>query len=483
MKKLLLLIGFGFTIACHAIAQNYHAVQGSSYAGSLGVLNNPASIVNTPYKWDITVFGVQAQTSTNAITIYDYSYLSSPANSLYYFKGGNYARYAKANVNLNLFNTRIALGRKQSIAFGANLESYTNIKTSSYNFIDTLGNSGQFFAMNQPGANYTMDVVSSSWIELYGTYSRTVVDDERSRLNVGATIKLSRGISGAYARLDNGRFTSTVQGNQTSYLVTGASLVYGYSSNFDRWQTANSSGQNLNNFLAYTEGGASFDLGLEYLVKPQGTTSFEENDDDNYYDYDWKLGVALLGVGGNQYKYGAQSRVVSGVKANITSVAIDNKFSGVGSVQEFNDSLATLVNQSAGISGKFNVINPMRLVLNADRYLGDAFFVNAELSLNMPSSFMKNYLQVKELNFITVTPRWETKKLGFYLPIQFNNQNQFWIGGAVKAGPLLMGIHNLANLFSKTSTQNGGGYIALVFRAPHNSEKKSDKKLDCPRSK
>jgi hypothetical protein len=28
--------------------QNYHAVQGSSFAGSLGVSNNPASIVNTP---------------------------------------------------------------------------------------------------------------------------------------------------------------------------------------------------------------------------------------------------------------------------------------------------------------------------------------------------------------------------------------------------------------------------------------------------
>src|SRR5882724_13322224 len=127
MQKLFLVIGFGFMLACSTMAQNYHAVQGSSYAGSLGVLNNPASIVNCPFKWDITVLGVQAQTSTNVATIYNYSLLSSPANSLYYFNKGDYARYAKVNFNLNLFNTRIALGRNQSIAFGANFQSYTNL--------------------------------------------------------------------------------------------------------------------------------------------------------------------------------------------------------------------------------------------------------------------------------------------------------------------------------------------------------------------
>ncbi|MBC7423753.1 MAG: hypothetical protein H7334_09900, partial [Ferruginibacter sp.] len=37
-------------------AQNYHAINGSSYAGSLGVGNNPASIVHVPYAWDVTPF-------------------------------------------------------------------------------------------------------------------------------------------------------------------------------------------------------------------------------------------------------------------------------------------------------------------------------------------------------------------------------------------------------------------------------------------
>ncbi|HSC39258.1 MAG TPA: DUF5723 family protein, partial [Chitinophagaceae bacterium] len=344
MKQLLLLIGFGLTIGYHTTAQNYHAVQGSSYAGSLGVHNNPASIVNTPFKWDLTVFGVQAQTSTNAVTIYDYSFLSSPANSKYYFTGGDYARYAKVNVNLNLFNTRIALGRRQAISFGVNFRSYTNLSTSRYNFIDTLKTTGQFFAMNPANTNLGLAMTTSSWAELYGTYSRTLFDEELGRLNAGVTVKLSRGLSGAYAQLDGGRFTADIQGNQ-GYIVSDGRLVYGYSSNFDEWKKGAPNSTNLNNFLAYTQGGASFDLGFEYLVKTQEVTNIF--DDDNYYDYKWKLGVALLDIGGNQYKYGTQSRVVNGVKANITNLSLDHKFdSTVNSLRVFNDSLATLVSQS-----------------------------------------------------------------------------------------------------------------------------------------
>src|SRR4051812_18744467 len=127
MKQLFLTIGFGCMIACQALTQNYHAVQGSSYAGALGVHNNPASIVNTPYKWDLTVFGMQFQNSTNAVTVYDYAYLPPPANSKYYFSGGNYERKAKVDFNINLFNARIALSRRQAIAFGVNIRSYTNL--------------------------------------------------------------------------------------------------------------------------------------------------------------------------------------------------------------------------------------------------------------------------------------------------------------------------------------------------------------------
>ena len=123
-------------------------------------------------------------------------------------------------------------------------------------------------------------------------------------------MRIGRGISGGYSNINNLSYSRATVNNRTVYTVNAADLNYGYSSNYDRVQKSSSSSDNINNFIAYTEGGASFDLGIEYLVKAQGTTSF--NDDNDYYDYNWKLGVSLLDIGGNRYKYGTQSRVIYG---------------------------------------------------------------------------------------------------------------------------------------------------------------------------
>ncbi|MEJ0106961.1 MAG: hypothetical protein WDO19_32415 [Bacteroidota bacterium] len=94
-------------------AQNYHAVQGSPYAGGLGVHNNPASILMAPFKWDITLIGMQGKSSSNLFTIHNYSLLSNPYKSQYRINEGNYKRFSNLSLNLNLLNARIALGRER----------------------------------------------------------------------------------------------------------------------------------------------------------------------------------------------------------------------------------------------------------------------------------------------------------------------------------------------------------------------------------
>ena len=235
----------------------------------------------------------------------------------------------------------------------------------------------------------------------------------------------------------------------------------------------------MRNFLQNADGGISFDAGLEYIIKPNTATSFY--DEDNYYEYEWKFGLSLLDGGYTQYRYGSQSRLAGNIIPGITNVRLDDKFdSTITSLAVFNDSLATMVNNFSAFQGEFKVINPMRIVLNADRCVYKNFYINAELSLNIPGSWLKKWFTVHEINLLTVTPRWETAKFGVYLPIQVTNTNRFWIGGAFKAGPLLLGIHNWANLFTKKSIQNGGGYIALIIHNFQSISKKYDKRLNCP---
>src|ERR1022692_3803871 len=234
-----------FVSAIQMKGQDYHAVQGSSFAGSLGGSNNPASIVNTPYPWDVTLFAMQLKSASNAYTINDYSLISSAKNTYTQANNGDYARYADLNFNINLLNARIALNRKQAVAFGLNMRGYGSLKTGSYNYTDTLHNITQFLNLNPDNSVYNGTFNSSSWLEAFATYSQTIWDDNQQRLNAGITVKAMRGISGAFAQLQNGTVTASPDGASQIYTLQSAIARYGYSYNYDGWQKSKSLTQNI----------------------------------------------------------------------------------------------------------------------------------------------------------------------------------------------------------------------------------------------
>ena len=478
MRRGVIVLLLGLMWATDGRGQNYNAVKGSPYAGSIGVSDNPASILNTPYPWDITLFSVQVQNATNSVKFRPLSYLSHADTINYAVTNGNFKRWAEFNYNVHLLNVRIALGRKAAISFGANLRGYGAARTGVANYNDSVQSMNQFFNINE-GNSYNANVVSSSWLELYGTYSRTIWDDEIGRLNAGFTLKAMRGISGGFAQLKGGSVDRSASAAQIVYLLNAGSARYGYSANYDLWHDNQSTGKNLKDFLVHTQGGAAVDLGVEYLVKSQAVANY--SDGDTYYDYEWKIGVSLLDIGENRYRYGSQSRTVSSPKSDIADSNLTDKFTGVTTLAGFNDSLATIVNNISPLSGAFAIWNPARLVINVDRPLQDRFAVNASLTLNLGGSNNGKTLFVKDMNLLTVTPRWETRNLGAYLPMLVTTDGKFWVGGAVKAGPLLLGFHNWANIFSKSKIQNGGFYLALVIRPGEGFSLKEDKKYSCPK--
>ena len=470
-------------ICCFSLsvsAQGYLALNGSSYAGSLGIGNNPASITSAPYKWDIDLISIQAMTTSNAYTVNDYSLISSAKNTTSSINDGNVKRYGDLDFNLNLLNARLSLNRLQAIALGINLRGNGGARAGVYSYNDSLQSVNQFLGANQTNQGLGGSFSGSSWVEIFGTYSQTLLDNNQGRLNGGISLKAMRGISGAFASLNNLGSEPSPNGPDTSYTLISGAGRYGYSYNFDGWNSNNSAERNLKNFLTSTRGGFTLDLGFEYLIKPQGVTI--GNETDNYYDYDWKIGVSLLDWGYNQYKYGNKSASFTGPVSNTTGALINQKFDSVSSFAEANDSLESIVNGYSAIGGKFKVENPTRLVINVDRALQNNWYINADLSLNFHNEQVGGRrFYTQELNLLTITPRWETRRWGVYLPVQYNIERNCWVGVAGKIGPLLIGLHNWAYILSKDKIQRGGGYIALMFRSPSNNHAKSDKSLDCPK--
>lgn len=462
-----------------AKAQDYHAIQGSNYAGSLGIYNNPASMVNTPFTWDLTLAGVQVKYQTNAVRVIDYSLLSSPATSKLIITGGEYKRYGNLQANVNLFNTRIAWGRRRAIAVGANIRSVSNVFSSNYNYRDTISSIQSFFSMNETTGPYDAKFRSSSLLEICLSYGQTILERGNWRLNGGLTVKLNRGLAGLRAELNDINMTVLPTGDGKEYQLNGGNLAYGYSSNIDLWDDNRSSSTNLVDFFRGTRTGVNFDAGLELLIRPDDGPEYMQAE-DAYFDYDWKIGASLLDIGWGQYRYGVDSRrgelLVNSPTANRLDVSLD---STVSSLSDFTDSLSSVL-PLAYPGADYKIFSAARILLNVDRWLAGAFYLNTELSLNLASLLGKNRMSLKNINLIRVTARWETQRWGLYLPLQFNNHNQFWVGAAAKAGPLLIGFHNLGNVFGNTKMANGGGYIALTIRSAKIIGNKKQKQLDCP---
>jgi uncharacterized protein YukE len=471
----------GLICTLETAAQDYQAVKGSPFAGSVGVADNPASILSTPYPWDITVFSTQIKNTTNAISFSDFSYLSQGDTLGYRWANGEKKRYAGIDYNVHLLNVRLDLGKKQAISFGANLRGYTSVSTGKFFYNDSITSINSFLSLNENNT-FKENLVSSSWLELYGTYSKTILDDERGRLNAGVTLKAMRGVSGIYAQLNGGTVNRSIDnfnGSLTDYSLAAGNAKYGYSANYDYWHSNQSTYQNLKDFVGHTQGGAAVDIGFEYMVKPQYVKIY--GDPDDYYEYVWKFGAALLDFGENMYVYGTQSRSAANPNSNATDLALNNKFDNVGTLAQFNDSLATIVSSISAPSGKFKIWNPTRFEFNADRMLPEHFAVNANLTLNMSGvAGSQKRLFTSDFTLLAVTPRWETKSLGAYLPLQVTTEGRVWLGGAFKAGPLLLGLHNWANLFSKNKLQNGGFYLAIVIKPGKGWKVREEKRYTCP---
>jgi len=455
-------------------AQNYQAINGSSYAGSLAPSSNPASIVHVPYAWDITPFSVQVKQTTNAYMVKNLSLLSSPNNAEILPDNGTKKRFQFANQDIRLLNTRISLNSKAAIAFGATIRNYIYATTSRANFQDTMFSMADFMKVNTGHLPLSAEAVGSTWAELYATYAQTIIDDGDKLLNAGATIKLNRALAGGYGIAEGLSYTPTILSGIPAYLVAKGNLQYGYSANIDAINSSNTGTANRKAFLENATTGISVDMGLEYI-----RLSDEDKDEGGDFAYETKIGISMMDVGRNNFKFGSRSRSGSGVRTGITDTVLENKFSVVESFDQFNDSLATIAAAFRGLTGQFNIYQPTRMVINIDQHILHNIFLNMELTVPVIPLVRKKLRYIKDMNLLAVTPRWEFKSVGAYMPILVNNRGQVWVGGAFKAGPILMGTHNLSNLFGKNKMQAGGFYVALTIRPG----KKYDRQAHYPKDR
>jgi hypothetical protein len=464
-KRFFFPVLIGCLLTFSASAQGYQALHGSAFTGSTAYFNNPASPVNSAYPWDLTLLSAQVKIRSNFLYLKNFT-LSDQSNSSLSAKEGFTSKFLHSNMDLSLFNFLYKIDQKHALNIGFRMRSYTHSKAEPFVLTDSINRIHDFFIANRSTPNLQGYGTHAGWIEADLNYSAIIKENDHSRLSAGVTLQIMKGLSGAFFKLNKLSYLEAKTATDTAYYFSGGNGSFGYSANYDE--------NSFKNFMSKSKNGLGLSMGIEYLTYQ---TDRNDGKPNNALNYDWKLGASLMDLGGNIFAPSPNSGAFFTPDPTISDAKVDQKLSGANSASAFRDSLNSLFTTSSLLTDNFNISNPTRLILNADKHLGNHFYINGELSMNFYSTASYTKYRTRELNLLTLTPRWETLAWGLYLPVQYNTQGQTWVGLAIKAGPLVLGFHNLG-LLKKDPTINGGGYLLLSVH-PF-STRKVLSKFDCP---
>ena len=460
-------------------SQTHHALIGSRYAGSLGMYQNPASTLSSADTTDFSIANLHFNTYTNYVNSGYAPLLSKNPEITLKPSIGDYPRELITNLQLNLLSIKHKLNQKTAIGFGMNLRSLININTSHYNLTDSVNDIIQFIEQNSKSLPFSGSGATSNWLEYVANISHNILDNRKYLFNVGANIRMNRGLAGVVGSLGNFQYRKYTYLGVDAYEITNADFMYGISSTIASWDNTLKFKENVRNLRRQMKTGASLDIGAEILVKDEKESDwFYEGLD---YNYNWKIGLSLIDLGSAKYEYFPESAVSSGMKQNITpDVLIDKFFGVVTNLADFNDSISTVVEKFEHLKGNFNIYHPSRFNINVDHKVSPYIYINAALSI--PFSLVSNlHYVMKDIAYLSITPRIENRNFGIYLPISYNPKTNLNVGAALRAGPLMFGLSDLHVFNNNTDIQNVGAYVSLLFHFRKHIPKEQLDFLRCTR--
>jgi outer membrane protein OmpA-like peptidoglycan-associated protein len=522
MKSLFksVLLGGLLLVTSMGFAQDFLGYSASEYAGVTAIDIQPANLADNRFKFDMTLFGTHVKAYNNYVGVNrskivskDGKFYGSLIKSL---KGDTNTAWSDPNFKDNYlvptdsrdnqkrvyFANRIVLpsflveiNHKNTIAFTWDIRNYTNVDGISRDLARMLYRDlkdSSNWAKKLDATNVSLQAMS--WAEYGVTYARVLKEDNQHAFKVAGRLKIMQGIAAAYMfakdfnykfeRLDT-MFVSgsdTVRINDEVLSVANVDVDYGHSANlytddvgglkYD-WKQANP--------------GFGLDLGFVYEYRPEYKSfTYEMDNEQNLWrrdksKYKFKLGASILDIGGIKFKKGQYS---NNFKANVNLWDIRNlKFDSVP-VKAFDDTLINRFGISSNSKTTFFMNLPTALSVQADYKVWKDFDINMVIYYAL--QFKNNAHKVHDYTSISITPAYDHKWFGIFLPVQYHALFGMTYGACARIGPIIVGTDNLGSIINKKKNFYGSDVyfllkIPIPFAAPKDKDKDkiSNKKDKC----
>lgn len=473
MKKPLLLTACFFLIKL-VFAQEYLGYTNSNYAGISAAWLQPASIVDSRYKADIQLFGLDFNFNNNFF-LYDARILSLKDSlfddPLFYdnriterdLKGRDFSFNLSTDAQLLSFlytiNSRNAVGLSLRHRFNFQIDGVEDdllqLAMEEFNYPDL---------MDRSLLNRQLSIQLHNWMEYDLHYARVLVDDNEHFLKGGVTLKILQGLGSLYIYSNELRYNFS---DNDTISITESDLSYGWSDKI------RSSADNFNsgNLFKTESSSLGLDLGFVYEYRPEyyiykydmdGSYNLWRNDQSKYK---FKAGISLIDVGSIRYNKGADSRDWT-VDVRLMDLA---KLGGVGSISDLTDSLTNRFSDTTA-GDSYSMQLPTVLSTQFDYHIQDGFYLNFTPFWGFQRKSNKN--KTHAISRYTLTPRWEHKWFDVGLPIHYDQYQNFGIGMSVRLGPFVTGFNNLKNVFKRGNSGEFEFYTA--FKIPIKQPKPMD---------
>lgn len=456
--------------ASRSKSQEYIGLRIDNYAGSNGMLLNPATPMSGALPWDVNIVAAGFSANNNYIYAIDHNTITMigaigdkvetefyAPKKVYAYEQG-FVQLPSGFVRINdfavgLFFTARNAGYLKSENYQPGMPSY-----------DTI-----FPGVPTDFPEFTAGMINWTEIGVNGEFA--LIETTARAIYVGANIKYLMGFDGM--DFSNNQLFTYTEGQSTS-TVTSTDMDFSYSTNFGSNAMSDKGNYKING------SGLGMDAGVFYLVK--------SGDYSEQYalDYSWKFGASLVDLGYVHFKRNSGDyQLTSAETATISNASIDS----IDDLDEFNltGSRNFYDNADASQTGAdFNMLLPAAITLSADRNLGGGFFVNGLIVRRMPHL---NSNLIARPNTIAVSPRFEKRWFGITIPVVLYEDKFLHLGTAARLGFLTIGSDNILSWFVKDDYTGTDIYAGIKINpvwlsgagGSNGGGGKSAKQLECPK--
>lgn len=495
MRKHLLSAFVLLFFTTYTYSQDMLGLSTGNYTGVTGMNLNPASIVDSRLKFDLNLIGVSTYFSNNYLSVKRTALLDG---SFFRDKYKDWSMVQrdlleentlKANEKVNLrLNTRViapisfmlSVGKRSAIALSINNRTGMYVDNINQDFARLAYRSfddNSFYGrtMNMNGINSN----TLNWLDVGLTYGTVLIDQGNHFLKGAFTAKYIGGIASGYFQADELSMSFT---NNQDVNVTTPHMQYGHGNklSLDMYKSLS-----LKSLRPEAEGfGWNAGLVYEYRGKIDKfkylTPEYEERTRRDYNKYAFRIAFAIMDAGKLTFNKGGFNNDFSmnAVNWNLNNRVIKNI-----------NAVDTLLSEQAVYNtlneGSYTVALPTAYSAQLDVHMGRGFYINAMTYQPMKLSTTDRKVRVEPA--YAITPRFESRVFGFYLPVSYTKFDDWNVGATLRLGPVYIGSSNLGSLaFNKkvpSADIHAGIRIPIAYGSPSKIAKLFDRMSERPGAK